>query len=164
MQSPGKGYVQSYSVLKFPWQAVPYYPPHAVPGKDKSGVYVSWNGATGVYAWRLSLLINEQWQVHRKQLKDGFETRISLPDGFNRKAIRYVMVEALDEKDKVLGKTEVVDLWQNGWSSRITKMAPGGNGGMVAGGLVALAVVGFVADRVVRSRRSSASYRKLRSH
>jgi hypothetical protein len=164
MQSPGKGYVQSYSVLKFPWQALPYYPPHAVPGADKRSVYVSWNGATGIYAWRLSLLINEQWQVHRKQRKDGFETGISLPDGFDRNAIRYVMVEALDEQRNVLGKTETVDLWQNGWSSRITKMAPLGNGGLVIGVLVVGAVVGFMIERVVKSRRSGAAYRKLRSH
>jgi hypothetical protein len=163
MQSPGKGYVQSYSVLKFPWRAAPYYPPHAVPGADKSSVYVSWNGATDVYAWRISLLINEQWQVHRKQRKDGFETELHLPDGFDKNAIRYVMVEALDEKDMVLSKTEVVDLWQNGWSSRITKMAPLGNGGLVIG-VVGVAVVGFLIERVVKSRRSGMAYRKLRSH
>jgi hypothetical protein len=95
MQSPGQGYVQSYSVLKFPWQGIPHYPPDAVPSADKTSVFVSWNGATGVYAWRLSLLLNEQWQVHRKQLKQVFETELYLPHGLDKNTLRYVMIEAL---------------------------------------------------------------------
>jgi hypothetical protein len=162
MQSPGKGYVQSYSVLKFPWQGLPRYPPEAVTGRDGTSVFVSWNGATGVYAWRLSVRINDQWQIHRKELREGFETEISLPDAFNGK-IRYVLVEALDDKNKVLGKTEV-DLWQNGMISRITKMAPLGHGGVVVGLVVAVGLVIFVAERVVRSRMSGLAYQKVRTH
>jgi hypothetical protein len=162
MQSPGKGYVQSYSVLKFPWQGLPYYSPEAIPSADRTRVYVSWNGATGVYAWRLSVLINDQWQIHRKELKNGFETEIGLPDDFNGK-IRYVLVEALDEKNKVLGKTEV-DLWQNGMMSRITKMAPLGHGGVVVGLVVAVGLIVLLAERVVRSRMSGLAYQKVRTH
>lgn len=163
MQSPGKGYVQSYSVLKFPWQALPHYPPQAVPSADRTSVYVSWNGATGVYAWRLSLRINDQWQIHRKERQEGFETGISLPDDFNRRLYRYVLVEALDEKNKVLGKTEV-DLWQNGVMSRITKMAPLGHGGVVVGLVVCVALVVLLAERIVRSRMSGLAYQKVRTH
>ena len=165
MQSPGKGDVQSYSVLKFPWKALPYYPPEALPGADATSVYVSWNGATDVYAWRLSFMINEQWQVHRKQLKDGFETELHLPSGFDRKALRYVVVEALDEEDNVLGKTEVVDLWQRGLRSRITQMVPLGHGTLLVVAAVVFAALAFVADRVIKSRRSGmVAYQKLRRH
>jgi hypothetical protein len=163
MQSPGKGYVQSYSVFKFPWQALPSYPPAAVPSADRTSVYVSWNGATGVHAWRLSLRINDQWQIHRKFLNEGFETELGVPDDFNGKLFRYVLVEALDEKNKVLGKTEV-DLWQNGMMSRITKMAPLGHGGVVVGLVVCVALVVFLAERVVRSRMSGLAYQKVRTH
>jgi hypothetical protein len=163
MQSPGKGYVQSYSVLKFPWQALPHYPPVAVPGKDKSSVFVSWNGATDVYAWRLSFLIDETWQIHRNELRKGFETEISLLDTFS-KPLRYIIVEALDENDKVLGKTEVVDLWKEGLKSRIMAMKPAGNVGVVVVAVGSVAVLVFVAERVVKSRRSGLAYQKLRSH
>jgi len=166
MQSPGKGDVQSYSVLKFPWQGMPSYPPEAVLSKDKKSVFVSWNGATGVFAWRLSFMVDDQWQIHRMELKHGFETEIDLPHDFG-KELRYVMVEALDENNKVLGKTEVVDLWKQGLRSRITQMAPLSHGWVVLGLVASVAILLFVADRVVKSRRSGSglvSYQKLRRH
>lgn len=166
MQSPGKGDVQSYSVLKFPWQATPYYPPEATPSRDHKSVFVSWNGATGVFAWRLSFMVEDQWQVHRKELKQGFETEIDLPHD-NGKTLRYVVVEAMDENGKVLGKTEIVDMWQKGLRSRITQMAPMGNGTLLLVAVVAFAVLAFVVDRVVKSRRSGSglvAYQKLRRH
>ncbi|CAD0112320.1 unnamed protein product [Aureobasidium uvarum] len=167
MNSPGKGYVQSYSVLKFPWKGMPYYAPVAVPGKDKTSVFVSWNGATGVHAWRLSFMIEDKWQVHRKMLKEGFETEIDLPhpNGVETKLIRYVVVEALDEDGKVLGKTEMVDMWARGMVSRITQMAPVGDSFASLLGLVfVIAVVLFVADRMIKSKRSGLAYQKLRRH
>ncbi|KAI4734565.1 hypothetical protein E4T50_14909 [Aureobasidium sp. EXF-12298] len=167
LQSPGKGYVQSYSVLKYPWKAVPHYPPVAVPAPDKTSVFVSWNGATDVYAWHLSVLINEQWQPHRKALKEGFETELELPNkDLGRDLIRYIIVEAVDENGNVLGKTEIVDLWAKGLVSRITQMAPGNGGGFISWVLLVcvVAVVVFIADRVVKSRRSGRVYQKLRKH
>jgi len=166
MQSPGKGDVQSYSVLKFPWQGMPSYPPEAVLSKDKKSVFVSWNGATGVFAWRLSFMVEDKWQIHRKELKQAFETEIDLPHD-SGKELRYVVVEALDENNKVLGKTELVDLWKQGLRSRITQMAPLGHGWVVLGLVASVAVLLFVADRVVKSRRSGSglvAYQKLRRH
>lgn len=166
MQSPGKGDVQSYSVLKFPWQGLPHYPPEAAPSRDQKSVFVNWNGATGVFAWRLSFMVDEQWQMHRKELKQGFETEIDLPHDIG-KPLRYVVVEALDESDKVLGKTEIVDLWQRGLRSRISQMAPMGNGLLLVVAAVVFAVLAFVVDRVVKSRRSGSgldAHQKLRRH
>ncbi|KAH0393390.1 hypothetical protein KCU89_g12463, partial [Aureobasidium melanogenum] len=160
-------YVQSYSVLKYPWKAVPHYPPVAVPAPDKTSVFVSWNGATDVYAWHLSVLINENWQPHRKALKEGFETELELPNkDLGRDLIRYIIVEAVDEDGNVLGKTEIVDLWAKGLVSRITQMAPGNGGGFGSWVLLVcvIAVVVFIADRVVKSRRSGRVYQKLRKH
>jgi hypothetical protein len=49
--SPG----QSYRAYRFPWSATPAYPPLAavVASGASDTVYASWNGATGVSAWRL---------------------------------------------------------------------------------------------------------------
>lgn len=49
--SPG----QSYRAYRFPWSALPAYPPLAavVASGATDTVYASWNGATGVSAWRL---------------------------------------------------------------------------------------------------------------
>jgi hypothetical protein len=47
---------QSYRAYRFPWSATPAYPPTAVlaSGAGASGtIYASWNGATGVTAWRV---------------------------------------------------------------------------------------------------------------
>ncbi|KAI5208201.1 hypothetical protein E4T39_01518 [Aureobasidium subglaciale] len=157
----GKGHVQSYSVLKFHWNATPSYPPLAVFDKARSSVFVSWNGATEVESWQLRVLIGQTWEVNAMTQKTGFETEVALPEAFDKETIRHAVIEALDKDGKILGKTEVIDLWALGLVSRISRMAPMGGGvASVVGVVGAIAVLALVASRVVRSRMGE--YQKLR--
>lgn len=82
------GWVQNYRAYKFPWKGHPQTRPDVVvDGADaveQDAVYVSWNGATDVTAWKLE---SAQWtgskwsgyQTHEVLDSEGFETRVKLP-------------------------------------------------------------------------------------
>ncbi|KEQ92435.1 hypothetical protein AUEXF2481DRAFT_32034 [Aureobasidium subglaciale EXF-2481] len=157
----GKGHVQSYSVMKFRWTGTPSHPPLAVSDMSRGSVFVSWNGATEVVSWQLRILVGQTWEVKATKQKAGFETELALPEGFDKQTMRYAVVEALGKDRNVLGKTETIDLWQSGLLSRISRMSPSGGGVVsVFGFLVAVAVLFFVASRVVGARMGG--YQKLR--
>ncbi|KAJ5602246.1 hypothetical protein N7510_011780 [Penicillium lagena] len=102
------GNVVSYRSTKSSWVGKPNTNPAAV--LIRSSVFVSWNGATEVVAWRI-----EQWDgvdmddMHFEPLKvvkkEGFETKIDLPQGV---AHVYFRIVALNGQNEILGMTGVM--------------------------------------------------------
>ncbi|KAJ5811941.1 hypothetical protein N7474_008242 [Penicillium riverlandense] len=111
------GQVVSYRVTKSSWIGRPNtIPAAAVIG---SSVFVSWNGATEVVAWRLELwdgfsIDDMQFDPSKVVKKDGFETEIELPPDLSTV---YYRVVALNDQYDILGMTEVLGKQQN-WAFR----------------------------------------------
>ncbi|HEY2160319.1 MAG TPA: arylsulfotransferase family protein [Solirubrobacteraceae bacterium] len=99
------GTTSSYRVYKFPWQGQPQKPPDAAAstsGKTTT-VYASWNGATTVSGWRVlsgpsATVLRPTRAVPRR----GFETSTQI------NAARYVAVQALDSRGRVLARSSPV--------------------------------------------------------
>ncbi len=98
--SPG----QSYRALRFPWSAVPASRPAiavSAPSATSATVYASWNGATGVTAWRVlggpsSSSLSPLATVN----STGFETAIPVGG-----AVAFMSVQALGASGEVLGSS-----------------------------------------------------------
>ncbi len=97
-------HTQSYRALRFPWSATPAHAPtFAVQrrGRGAATVYASWNGATGVSAWRvLAGARAHTLRAVAEVARTGFETSIALPAGV---AGDYLTVQALDPGGAVIG-------------------------------------------------------------
>ncbi len=110
-----------YRAFRHPWSGQPAAPPAVLAGfnntEEETVVHVSWNGATGVAAWRI--LGGEQpgsLQARATIPSAGFESETTLPAKYP-----YVAVEALDSSGHVLGKGPPVKvfgyiaaLWESG--------------------------------------------------
>jgi len=101
--SPG----QSYRAYRFPWSATPASRP-AIAVKAGAGssatVYASWNGATGVSAWRVLAGASSSSLAPVAQAPwSGFETAV--PVGT---AAGFFAVQALGGEGQVLGTSPVV--------------------------------------------------------
>jgi hypothetical protein len=99
---------ESYRVYRYPWVGHPAGKPtvKASPvGSKKTRVFVSWNGATEVTAYRvLAGPSSRKLAVAAKAAKrQGFETTITV-----KNAGPIVQVLALDKKGLVLGKSKAV--------------------------------------------------------
>jgi hypothetical protein len=95
----------NYRAYIFPWKATPSTPP-AVSASNRSGqtaVYVSWNGATEVAAWRI-LAGDRPTSLNPIMTaeKHGFETEVE------NAARRYVALQALDRKGHLLATSAAV--------------------------------------------------------
>jgi hypothetical protein len=93
---------QSYRAFRAPWSATPAHAPAftvaGAPGGERT-LYASWNGATGVAAWRvLSGAGTESMQPLTQAPRAGFETAIALPEAIGP----YITVQALDASGGVL--------------------------------------------------------------
>jgi hypothetical protein len=96
-----------YRAYRFAWNGRPLTAPAAAASQNNVGetiVHMSWNGATGVAAWRLlagksagSLTAQATVQL------SGFETSTILPNRYG-----YVAVEALNSAGHVLGTSHAV--------------------------------------------------------
>lgn len=98
--------VFSYRVRKNTWTATPTDPPAVVATRAGAGVQVfaSWNGATEVRAWRvLAGRAASALTVTGTAPRSGFETQLGAPGGS-----KAVQVQALDDKDAVIGTSAVV--------------------------------------------------------
>jgi Arylsulfotransferase (ASST) len=92
-----------YRAFRFPWNARPASPPAVLAALNNTAeetiVHMSWNGATGVAAWRvLAGKTQGSLQTQATIRPSGFETSTILP-----KSYRYVAVAALDSGGHVLG-------------------------------------------------------------
>lgn len=102
------GWVFSYRAFKGSWVGKPNTMPTGV--VVDNSVFVSWNGATEVTAWRLELWdgndMDEMRFKHSHVVKkDDFETELELPADL---PTPYFRVVALGSKGQVLGKTDVL--------------------------------------------------------
>jgi Arylsulfotransferase (ASST) len=96
----------SYRAYRFPWVGTPTTLPSvsAAATGASTNVYVSWNGATRVTAWRvLAGASANALQVVTTASKQGFETQVTIP------AQPYVQVQALDSAGAVLATSSVVN-------------------------------------------------------
>jgi Arylsulfotransferase (ASST) len=96
---------QSYRAYRFPWSATPAAPPKAavVTKGAVSTVYASWNGATGVSAWRvLGGPTPATLSVLAEVPVVGFENAIAVPANAN------FAVQALGAAGEVLGTSAAV--------------------------------------------------------
>jgi hypothetical protein len=97
---------QSYTVLKSPWSGQPAQPPQIAVRAAAHGrrlIYASWNGATGVTAWRV--LAGSSKRALRPVAtapRRGFETVIALA-----RAHRYLTVRAIGGRGEVLASSAV---------------------------------------------------------
>lgn len=102
----GEG-LESYRAFVSTWDAVPTEPP-AVVAYRRSGstvIHVSWNGATRVARWRVLAGTSTSPPVTVGVApRKGFETVVTLTAEHDR-----VQVEALDDSDRALHRSEVVD-------------------------------------------------------
>jgi predicted lipoprotein with Yx(FWY)xxD motif len=100
---------ESYRARKHSWSATPYYAPSvAVRQKDaKRTVYASWNGATGVSAWRVLAGRSPKRLkvIVARARRLGFETRMPV-----RAVGPYFAVKALGSDGRALGASKIVKL------------------------------------------------------
>ena len=98
-----------YRAFRYPWSGRPLTPPALLATMNDTGeatiVHMSWNGATGVAAWRV--LAGERPGALKPQTTtpaSGFESSTILPE----KKYPYVAVQALDAAGQVLGTSHTV--------------------------------------------------------
>jgi Arylsulfotransferase (ASST) len=100
---------QSYRALRFAWNATPARPPVLVAlraGRDGAHAYASWNGATGVSAWRAYAGASPSSLIAVGTTPSGgFETRIRIASTVR---VGYVQVAALDAAGSELARSPVV--------------------------------------------------------
>ncbi|KAJ5777280.1 hypothetical protein N7520_000526 [Penicillium odoratum] len=102
------GQAVSYRIAKGSWVGQPNTNPTGVVAG--SSVFVSWNGATEVAAWRIELWdgVNmKDMKFHPQNMieKEGFETEIKLPSNLPHV---YFRVAALDDRGQLLGATDTL--------------------------------------------------------
>lgn len=159
MSSWGNGDVQSYRVLKAPWKGEPSWPPAVAFGEhaQQSSVFVSWNGATEVKAWRLqqandSTCLDEDWEDFSTTQKTGFETELDVEEC----DLRFVRVVGLDQNGDILGISETLDLgWEVGVNGMFDGLQTHGNSelqlAVISVAALALFVIGYEGFRHLKS-------------
>lgn len=98
----------SYRGFRYPWSGRPVTPPVALASLNNTGletiVHMSWNGATGVSAWRvLAGKSAQSTQAQATVRSSGFETATILTSSY-----AYVQVAALGSSGQVLGTSPAV--------------------------------------------------------
>ena len=102
-KNPGAD-ADTYRAYRFPWHGRPKDPPAIAVAGGK--VYVSWNGATDVARWQVLVGdANDDLLVVGSAKKDGFETAIPFRAGG-----RFIAVQALDRRGKLLGVSQTLKL------------------------------------------------------
>lgn len=104
----GKRY-QSYRAFRLPWSGRPADAPAIAATRHRTGVtaYASWNGATGVDAWRLLAGRQpDQLSSIASTRSEGFESAIRAPS----LGSGLIAVEALDSAGTPLGRSQPIAL------------------------------------------------------
>ena len=100
---------QSYRAFRIPWAGTPEHGPSLAfraGGAGAGTAYASWNGATGVSAWRVLAGSSPATLAAVAQAaRSGFETAIALPGGA---AAQDLAVQALDASGGVLGTSATI--------------------------------------------------------
>jgi hypothetical protein len=97
---------QNYRAFRLPWRGQPYFPPSAAYryAKGTGTVYVSWNGATEVAAWRLESGVRPgALRAGTALARHGFETALRTTPGH-----KHARAVALDAGGHVLGRSETI--------------------------------------------------------
>jgi len=95
-----------YRAYRYPWSGRPLSPPAVAASFNNTGeqtiVHASWNGATGVAAWRI-LAGRQRGALSSRAtiVSDGFETSVTLP-----KKYAYAAVQALDSAGRTLATSQ----------------------------------------------------------
>ena len=102
-------HTQSYRAFRLPWSGAPAHQPAVAfaAGSGAGTVWASWNGATGVAAWRLQA--GGSARSLRAILtvpRSGFETALNVPAGTIGP---YVAVQALDAAGHVLASSRALE-------------------------------------------------------
>jgi Arylsulfotransferase (ASST) len=100
--------MSSYRGYRFPWSGRPLSPPALLANLNNTGeetiVHMSWNGATGVSAWRVLAGPHAgSLSVHATVAASGFESSTILPKRYD-----YAQVQALGADGQVLGSSRTV--------------------------------------------------------
>ena len=95
-----------YRAFRFPWRGRPAAAPAAAASLNNTGeetiVHASWNGATGVAAWRvLAGPTPGSLKAGSEIPSQSFESSLTLPSRFS-----YVQVQALDASGRTLASSE----------------------------------------------------------
>ena len=160
------GQAVSYRITKGSWIGNPRTRPAGV--VHGSSVFVSWNGATEVFAWRLELWNgvdkrDMEFEPFRVVLKESFETEIGLPSKLPNV---YFRVVALNDQDDILGVTETLGRQLN-WNLRdvIRRYSAGVPAGVVASIIMILCclllAIYWVLRRYAISNLRSRPYRPI---
>ncbi|KAJ5090972.1 hypothetical protein N7532_009656 [Penicillium argentinense] len=148
------GRIVSYRVFKGDWVGRPDTLPDAAIAEDS--VFVSWNGATEVAAWRLEAwdgidIDNMSFVMIKDVDRTGFETEVS----FTANVTSFFQVAALDDDGEVLGKTAIL---QRGSESPARSSILGHSWGVT---IIMLFAIGclflglyYAISRVLRRQRS----------
>jgi hypothetical protein len=101
------GSTSSFRGYRYVWNAQPIVAPavsHTAPSGGTTGLYVSWNGATGVASWTVLAGASANQLAPIGTYPDtGFETAISAPT-----TGPYIMVEAIGTSGQVLHDSAVI--------------------------------------------------------
>lgn len=113
VEGEAQAWMKTSRAYKFPFLGQPAQPPDVsaeVLREDSNTqtiVHASWNGATEVEGWKVYSTTRdgafETSQLVAEAAKQGFETEIAVS-----RVADYVVVEAVDGKGEVLGRSEVV--------------------------------------------------------
>jgi hypothetical protein len=105
----------SYRDFRFPWSGRPQSSPALIANLNNTDeetiVHMSWNGATGVSAWRVLAGKQRSSLAPQSTVRSaGFETATILPKTYatSSAALGYVAVEALDSAGHVLATSPTV--------------------------------------------------------
>lgn len=103
----------SYRAFCMPWSGLPAVPPDMAIERGTGQtltVYASWNGATGVAAWRVMAggSASNLYEVDTSP-RSGFETAITV-----RTAGLLIAVQALDASGRVMGVSDVMPIGTSG--------------------------------------------------
>ena len=99
---------QNYRAFRLPWVGRPHQPPqlvaHTASGRRR--LYVSWNGATEIAAWRLEVGSRRgELEPAQTKPKKGFETSFPAP-----RRGTFVAAVALGSRGKILGRSKTIRL------------------------------------------------------
>jgi Arylsulfotransferase (ASST) len=97
---------QNYRALRFPWRALPDRRPEVAYRyrRGQGHLYVSWNGATEVDAWRLEMGTQQSaLRAGNAVARAGFETALAVPHG-----MRWGRAVALDRDGNELRRSRIV--------------------------------------------------------